>query len=110
MSNPSHTTSLRAVCCALSHRRKPTRPKRWRQQRGINEILFRLESVRSGGFQTCCIADFQVGRSCEYRRVAGLETCDTADLEVCATLLLVLCGCDLCYCRIVRPEGFPTRS
>jgi hypothetical protein len=36
------------------------------------------------GFQTCCIADFQVGSAA--LRPAGLETRDTADLEVCATL------------------------
>ncbi len=37
----------------------------------------------SAGFQTCCIADFQVcGR---VPRPASLETRDTADLEVCAT-------------------------
>jgi hypothetical protein len=38
---------------------------------------------RSAGFQTCCTADFQVGPA-EWRP-AGLETRDTADLEVCAT-------------------------
>jgi hypothetical protein len=32
------------------------------------------------GFQTCCIADFQVGSAA--LRPAGLETRDTADLEV----------------------------
>ena len=52
---------------------------------------------RSAGFQTCCIADFQIGSAAGFRaraisqasRVvgpsAGLETRDTADLEVCAT-------------------------
>src|ERR1700733_9528356 len=35
------------------------------------------------GFQTFCIADFQVGSAAV--RPAGLETRDTADLEVCAT-------------------------
>jgi len=39
----------------------------------------------SAGFQTCCIADFQVGKTLEITRFAGLETRDTADLEVCAT-------------------------
>src|ERR1700733_5174147 len=38
---------------------------------------------RSAGFQTCCVADFQVGTA--TLRPAGLETRDTADLEVCAT-------------------------
>src|ERR1039458_4694804 len=42
--------------------------------------------ARSAGFQTCCIADFQVGRVLENARPAGLETRDTADLEVCATV------------------------
>src|SRR5439155_1548859 len=37
------------------------------------------------GFQTCCIADFQIGGACDTARFAGLETHDTADLEVCAT-------------------------
>src|SRR5437016_13208638 len=39
----------------------------------------------SAGFQTCCIADFQIGGACDGARLAGLETHDTADLEVCAT-------------------------
>src|SRR5436190_10131728 len=39
---------------------------------------------RSAGFQTCCIADFQVGRMLEVAQPAGLKTHDTADLEVCA--------------------------
>ena len=43
-----------------------------------------LAKQRSAGFQTCCIADFQVGSA--VLRPAGLETRDTADLEVCATL------------------------
>jgi hypothetical protein len=38
------------------------------------------------GFQTCCIADFQIGGASEHRALAGLETRDTADSEVCATL------------------------
>ena len=44
------------------------------------------------GFQTCCIADFQIGRASLFRapwngaRPAGLETRDTADSEVCATM------------------------
>jgi 5-methyltetrahydrofolate--homocysteine methyltransferase len=41
---------------------------------------------RSAGFQTCCIADFQFGSASGVVRSAGLETRDTADLEVCATL------------------------
>jgi hypothetical protein len=52
---------------------------------------------RSAGFQTCFIADFQVGGARVVVRPAGLETRppsavlrrtgDTADLEVCATLV-----------------------
>src|SRR5208283_2531277 len=43
---------------------------------------------RSAGFQTCRIADFQIGCSCNVLRGAGLETGDTADSEVCATVLI----------------------
>jgi len=46
----------------------------------------------SAGFQTCCIADFQVGRLLENARPAGLETRDTADLEVCATVAVLRCA------------------
>ena len=42
---------------------------------------------RSAGFQTCRIADFQIGRPSNRPPASGLETCDTADLEVCATAL-----------------------
>ena len=38
---------------------------------------------RSAGFQTCRVADFPIGGA--LLRFAGLETRDTADLEVCAT-------------------------
>jgi hypothetical protein len=41
--------------------------------------------ARSAGFQTCRIADFQVGKALGITPFAGLETHDTADLEVCAT-------------------------
>ena len=44
---------------------------------------------RSAGFQTCRIADFQIGnalqRHLNYSRFADLEICDTADWEVGAT-------------------------
>jgi hypothetical protein len=43
-----------------------------------------LPGLRSAGFQTCCIADFQAGSPALWP--AGLDTRDTADLEVCATL------------------------
>jgi hypothetical protein len=42
---------------------------------------------RSAGFQTCCIADFQIGSACDVVRRAGLETGDTAGSEACATML-----------------------
>jgi hypothetical protein len=44
----------------------------------------RLAALRGAGFQTCCVADFQVGITA--LPPAGLETRDTADLEVCVTL------------------------
>jgi hypothetical protein len=46
---------------------------------------------RTAGFQTCRIADFQIGRAWKCRapwigrRPAGLATRDTADLAVCGT-------------------------
>ena len=43
-----------------------------------------LAWLRGAGFQTCCIAGFQAGSATLLQ--AGLETRDTADLEVCATL------------------------
>jgi hypothetical protein len=39
----------------------------------------------SAGFQTCCVADFQIGGTAFAGRPAGLEARDSADLEVCAT-------------------------
>jgi len=43
---------------------------------------------RSAGFQTCRIADFQVGWPLDGASPAGLETRDTAGLETCATVVL----------------------
>ena len=37
---------------------------------------------RSAGFQTCRVADFQIGRARGVVRSAGLETRETADLEI----------------------------
>jgi hypothetical protein len=51
----------------------------------FTERLYLL--MRSAGFQTGCVADFQVGRAHNVQQHAGLETRDTADLEVCATLV-----------------------
>jgi hypothetical protein len=42
--------------------------------------------IRSAGFPTCRIADFQVGKALGIPWFAGLETRDTADLEVRATM------------------------
>lgn len=41
--------------------------------------------VGSAGFSTCCIADFQIGEARRTTGAAGMESCETADLEVCAT-------------------------
>src|SRR5439155_16460535 len=43
---------------------------------------------RSAGFQTCCIADIQIGSTARIVTVwigAGWKHCDTAGLETCAT-------------------------
>ncbi len=42
-------------------------------------LLNRVPFARSAGFQTCCVADFQVGRPFDLSRACGLETRDTAD-------------------------------
>jgi hypothetical protein len=42
--------------------------------------------ARSAGFQTCRIADFQVGKVLGITQFEGLETRDTADLSVSASL------------------------
>jgi acetyl esterase/lipase len=41
-------------------------------------------AVGSAVFQTCSVVDFQIGRACTS--TAGLETRDTADWDVCATI------------------------
>ena len=40
---------------------------------------------RSAGFQTCSIADFQIGAACDVVQAAGLETRDTAQRSEAAT-------------------------
>ena len=55
-----------------------SRPNAW------NLFSADLPKQRSAGFQTCRAADFQVGSPA--LPPAGLETRETADLEVCATL------------------------
>jgi hypothetical protein len=52
----------------------------------------RTENRSSAGFQTCRIADFQVGKVLGITQFAGLETRDTADLEVCATVVVYGCA------------------
>jgi hypothetical protein len=64
--------------------RSSRRRRRRKPRPGAYLLSADLPSLRSAGFQTCCIADFQVGFPA--LRPAGLETRDTADLEVCATL------------------------
>ena len=60
---------------------------------------------RGAGFQTCCVADFQIGGASALsnasgnRRPAGWETRDPADLEVCATVV-----------RLALVGGFVTRG
>jgi len=46
-------------------------------------VRWQSAAVRSAGFQTCRMADFQVGKALGITPFAGLETRDTADLEVC---------------------------
>jgi hypothetical protein len=55
--------------------------------------------ARSAGFPTCRIADFQVGKSPDIEKSAGLETRGTADLEVCATTRV--------FARAVQWERLP---
>ena len=52
---------------------------------GIDSVLADA-GVKTLPAQTCCIADFQVGSVSGIVTPAGLETRDTAALEVCATL------------------------
>jgi hypothetical protein len=66
------------------------------------EPVRKMRALRSAGFQTCCIADFQVGKALRITWFAGLETRDTrlrnasprqaADLEVCATVPVARCA------------------
>jgi hypothetical protein len=59
-----------------------------RGQRKIARVL------RSAGFQTCCVADFQVGRVSAHPRPASLETCGPAGWEACATVAVSRCAPD----------------
>src|ERR1044071_4763623 len=59
----------------------------------------------SAGFQTCCVADFQVGRAVEFGWAADLEIRDTADLEVCATLVAAVPRCAVSQNCILRRFG-----
>ena len=51
----------------------------------VGRVLAAFHSDCSAGFQACCIADFQVGSWAIDTGLAGWETCDTADWDVCAT-------------------------
>jgi hypothetical protein len=60
--------------------------RRWRRRKPLPApylLSADLPGLRSAGFQTSCIADFQVGSPALWP--VGLATRDTADLEVCAT-------------------------
>src|SRR3989337_817293 len=59
---------------------------------------------RSAGFQTCCIADFPIGVRREVAWPAGLDTRDTADLEVCATPRQRVCTKLRCALRRTRSK------
>jgi hypothetical protein len=76
---PQSGTGVSPVCFGNSNRR----PLCWNTQ--ARRLCHYLAGLCSAGFQTCCIADFQVGRTPAVVPSAGLETRDTADLEVCAT-------------------------
>src|SRR5438477_331836 len=59
--------------------------------RSLRKFCGKAMPCCSAGFQTCRIADFQSGGGggCKGVRSAGLETLDTADLEVRATSVAV---------------------
>jgi hypothetical protein len=52
---------------------------------GLLDGFSGIRPARSAAFQSCRVADFQIGESCILPVAAGLEARDTADLEVCAT-------------------------
>jgi hypothetical protein len=53
--------------------------------RGLAQATQRGTEFCNAGFPTCCVADFQIGSATIVVRSAGLETRDTADLEIGAT-------------------------
>ena len=63
----------------------PAAPPRFSAYPAVPLVTLHEPPLGSAGFQTCCIADFQIGTACVSDRSASLETRDTADLEVCAT-------------------------
>ena len=71
----------------------------------LRKLFGGATSCRSAGFQTCCIADFQVGGVLVVVRPAGLETRDTADLEVCATLVVASPRCAPAVVRCAGVDG-----
>jgi hypothetical protein len=66
-----------------------------------------VASHRSAGFQTCCIADFQIGELHDVARGAGLETRDTADLEVGATVEAPRARCPISGLRLSSAAAHP---
>lgn len=94
--------------CPVGQASRHLRGERWRRcfacirgvQSGValpfrprsTRMLGPCPAMRSGGFQTCCIADFQIGSMRDAVRSAGLETRDTADLEVCAASVVAFPG------------------
>ena len=55
-------------------------------RRGARRFSRHIGRRGSAGFQTCCIADFQIGEACKQARSKGLELSDTADSQVFAAL------------------------
>jgi hypothetical protein len=77
MDTDERASDIYSAGCALS----------FGKLRMLRESLRRsLQTLRSAGFQTCCVADFQVGNASHGGAAADLETRDTADLEVGATV------------------------
>jgi len=71
------------LCTVISM--MPVEDECWRERRPPSHMFSPSSPVRrSAGLQAGCIADFQVGM--RDAAPAGLETRDTADWEVCATL------------------------
>ncbi len=74
-----------SVTQPFPHASQPARTGGQRAQRSCWQACLQPCKGESAGFQTCCVADFQIGGAGHGQRFAGLATCDTANLEVCAT-------------------------